>query len=139
MKRILAVLPILALMACNDHHHDETEADRVGVASECVDTLDCPIYVLPDLEPQQMVCLSAFAGGYCGVENCLHNADCPDGSVCVAHTDGVNYCFRACIDKSECNWNRSSENAANCSSSFEWAVPSESDKRKACIPPSSGR
>jgi hypothetical protein len=58
-------------------------------------------------------------------------------SICVAHEDGTNYCFRVCADKPECNANRGPEEEANCSSSFDWADPADDLGQKACIPPSS--
>ena len=78
----------------------------------------------------------AFKGGYCGLQGCVNTAGCPSGSICVKHIDGVNYCFRTCAERPECNRRRSSEEA-NCSSSFDWAVPAEDNGAKACIPPSS--
>lgn len=138
MLKKLNVFILFALaslvMACGD---DTTEADRVGVASECSRTSDCPI-ALVGAEEVQLSCLDAFKGGYCGIAECRDGRDCPDGSICVAHTDGENYCFRACDHKSECNANRSEAQKANCSANFEWAEPSEDDGRKACIPSSSG-
>jgi len=41
-----------------------------------------------------------------------------------------------CTDKSECNVNRTADNAANCSSSFNYADPADDHGHKACIPPS---
>lgn len=109
--------------ACSD---DEVEADKVGVAAACSVNEDC-------LQEGQ-VCLEQFKGGYCGVEGCSSSADCPDGSLCVAHEDGVNYCFRACVDKVDCNRNRPADAEANCSSSVEFA--SGDKEGKACVPPS---
>lgn len=113
------------------------DADRVGVAAECMTTAECGTYVRGDAGTQQLQCLPAFRGGYCAVPNCVTSTECPEGSVCVAHTDGSNYCLRSCDNKPECNANRSVANEANCSSSFNWAVPGEDDESKVCIPPSS--
>ena len=55
---------------------------------------------------------------------------------CVTHDDGVNYCFRDCVDKPDCNRNRSLENEANCVGSITFVDPR--NDRKACEPPSSG-
>jgi len=84
-------------------------------------------------------CLTQFTGGYCGLEGCEGDADCPEGSACVTHDDGggdANYCFRLCQDKSECNRNRDEENEANCSANITFV--DEPQDRKACVPPSSG-
>jgi hypothetical protein len=111
------------LAACGDD--EGTEADRAGVAAQCASTEDCS---------EATECLTAFKGGYCGIQGCEANADCPAGSACVAHDDGNNYCFRICADKAECNLNRSPDNEANCSSSVTFV---EADfSAKACIPPS---
>jgi len=113
-----------------------TAADRLGVAAECAATEDCQEVTIAG-EPVQLDCLPQFKGGYCAIEGCATAADCPDGSTCVAHDNGKNYCFRECSDKAECNANRSADDEANCSSSFEYARPAdESSGKKACIPPS---
>ena len=84
----------------------------------------------------QLQCLTQFTGGYCGLEGCEGDVNCPEGSRCVAHTDANNYCFRVCQDKPECNRNRSVENEANCSANIVFV--DEPQDRKACVPPSSG-
>jgi hypothetical protein len=110
----------LFLVACGD---SGSEADRRGVGAECSSNGDCT-------EAGQQ-CL-AFKGGYCGVRGCVEDIDCPGGSLCVAHTDGVNYCFLVCQDKVDCNRNRSAANEANCSSSIDYA---DQGSGKACVPP----
>jgi hypothetical protein len=132
LLRTLALACIFSL-GCGS---DGSDADRTGVAAECVATSDCETYELPDAEPAQLTCLTTFKGGYCGIEGCGSSADCPDGAICVRHTNAVNYCFRVCADKSECNRNRSAENEANCSANFDWATTTDDDGSKACIPPS---
>ena len=82
-------------------------------------------------------CLTNFKGGYCGKRDCTGEIDCPQGSACVRHDDGINYCFLICIDKyPDCNRFRDPDEAANCSSSIE--LVNTSGKPKACVPPSSG-
>ena len=110
---------VLGTVSCGD------DADDVGIASECENTDDC--------DNEELKCLTDFKGGYCGISGCTKNADCPDLSVCVAHDDGTNYCFRTCTEKSQCNENRSSDNEANCSSSITLV---DSGDSKACVPPS---
>jgi hypothetical protein len=122
--RKLALIAIVFAFGCGD---DGTEADRLGIGAQCTESNEC------DTEMGQS-CL-AFKGGYCGEANCLHDTDCPDSSACIAHTDGMNYCFRTCIDKAECNENRDVENEANCSSSVTFVDGTMG--RKACVPPSS--
>lgn len=100
-----------------------TEADRLGVGAQCTKVEDCGT---------GQRCL-AFKGGYCGLSGCAADVDCPGGSACVRHDDGMNYCFRVCVDKAECNRNRSLENEANCSSNITFI---EIANRKACVPPS---
>jgi len=139
MTRLLAItfsLALMSLAACGDD--DENAADRVGVGAMCTIMSDC---LQPDPPcdggvgcfPQQ--CLTQFTGGYCGIQNCTGNVDCPEGSACVHHDDGINYCFRRCNDKAECNVNRDSSNESNCSSSVTFV---EATSGKACVPPSSG-
>lgn len=101
-----------------------TEADELGVGAECGGESDC-------LEDQ--ACLQQFKGGYCGIEGCQLDDDCPEGSACVAHSDGANYCFRSCTDKSECNLNRSPDNESNCSANIDFT---DMGSGKACVPPS---
>lgn len=124
------ILPLLLLssflyLGCGDD--GETEADRRGVGAQCTSTANCQ-------EDEGLSCLTQFRGGYCGKSPCSANSDCPAGSACVAHTDGQNYCFRSCVDKAECNANRSVDNEANCSANITFVQPGTPGK--ACVPPS---
>ena len=103
------------------------ESDRVGIAAECTKDEDCP--KVSDL---QLTCLTVFRGGYCGLRGCTQDADCPLGAACVLEA-GASYCFRECIEKPECNYQRSPENEANCVSSATHLGISTS---KVCVPPS---
>lgn len=107
---------------------DDSESDDLGVGAQCGSNEDCN----QDTEPP-LGCLTGFKGGYCGLSGCTSDADCPDDAVCVTHTDAVNYCFRACDDKADCNANRDEENESNCSSNIDRA---DGGTTKACIPPS---
>lgn len=104
------------------------DADSVGVGAQCLQDTDC--------KQEGQKCLTQFKGGYCGVENCVSNAGCPENSICVTHTDEKNYCFRTCIEKIECNANRDLENESNCSSNV--TLFDGTKDHKACVPPSSG-
>jgi hypothetical protein len=117
MHRLLLIS--LVCLGCNDN------ADSLGVGAQCTMTSDCDT----DLHE---ICLT-FKGGYCGLEGCLHDADCPTDSACIAHSDGHNYCFRICIDKPECNANRDPINEANCTSTATFV--DGTNGRKACVPP----
>jgi hypothetical protein len=124
MKSLLALaVCLVSLVACGD---DGTEADRLGVGAQCIATDECNT----DIE---LVCLNQFKGGYCGLQGCTADADCPEASACVAPGDGNNYCFRICLDKPECNVNRDLENESNCSASITFIDGAQG--RKACIPP----
>lgn len=119
-----------------------TQADRFGVGAECNAQDDCDKYEVPEADGGEatLECLTeGFKGGYCGLTGCTLSAECPEGAICVAHDDGMNYCFRKCLDKPECNANRTVDNESNCSSSFDWARPADDDGGKACIPPSSDK
>ncbi len=115
---------LLGFAACGD---DDTEADRLGVGAQCESTDQCD----PDID---LLCLPQFKGGYCGLQGCEHDVDCPEASACILHDDGETYCFRLCIDKPDCNANRDLDNEANCSSSAEFV--DGTNGRKACVPPS---
>lgn len=121
---ILMAFCALLLAACDD----DNEALERGVGAECGPELECT------MEGQE--CLTMFKGGYCGERNCTGDVDCPSGSACITHEDGVNYCFLLCVDKPDCNYYRTVENEANCSSSVVFV--DGADGRKACVPPSSG-
>ncbi len=108
----------------------DSDADDLGVAAECSKDGDCN----QDIEPP-LTCLKSFKGGYCGLSGCDGNSDCPEASICVTHTDGVNYCFRECAEKSECNENRDGDNEANCTANI---VRVDGGSEKACVPPSAG-
>jgi len=101
--------------------------DSLGVGAQCTMTSDC------NTSPQE-TCLTQFKGGYCGIEGCTHDTDCPTDSACIAHTDGHSYCFRICSTKTDCNANRDAVNEANCSSSATFVDGTMS--RKCCVPPS---
>lgn len=137
---ILALLTLSLVAAACGKDASGTPADRVGVAAQCTVTADCPVVDFEgDAGSMQLECITSFKGGYCGLANCTTSAECPAGSICVAHDDPVgSFCFRSCADKPECNVNRDPANEANCSSSFTWQVPAEDDGSKACIPSSSG-
>jgi hypothetical protein len=116
----MAMLALLFAGACGGG------ADDLGVGAQCTGNDQC------DSDTHQ-VCLM-FKGGYCGLSGCTHDADCPTDSKCVMHTDGMNYCFRTCLDKPECNANRDAANEANCSSSVTFV--DQNPGIKACVPPS---
>ena len=98
-------------------------ADDLGIGAQCANTDECAA---------AQTCLS-FKGGYCGVSGCTHDVDCPVNSACIAHDDGIKYCFRTCATKTDCNANRDVANEANCSSSSVFVDPAAG--RKACTPP----
>jgi hypothetical protein len=119
------VAVFLLLLGCGG---STSEAIRRGVGSACSASMTCT-------ETGQ-VCLTQFAGGYCGVSACLHDSDCPQGSACVTDDDQVNYCFLVCADKPECNVRRSVDNESNCTSSLTFVDGALG--RKVCRPPLSG-
>lgn len=118
---LIMVVAGLGAYACG------SDADSVGVGAQCTTNTDC------NQDDGSQTCL-AFKGGYCGIMGCTKDSDCPDNSACVKHTDNVNYCFRTCADKPECNANRDAANEANCSSSVDFVEPKSGVK--ACVPPS---
>lgn len=129
----LAAGLILSTVACGDDEGDGTEADLIGVGAECSDDTQCEVEAEDDEDPITLVCLTQFSGGYCGLQDCTGDADCPAGSACVAHDDGVNYCFRTCQEKPECNANRSEDNESNCVANITYV---DEGNGKACVPPS---
>ncbi|HEX2881404.1 MAG TPA: hypothetical protein VHO25_17870 [Polyangiaceae bacterium] len=133
-------LVCLALTACGDDDDDRpgTDAQQHGVGAECTQDEHCLQEGILSADGGNMPldCLTTFKGGYCGLQNCGGDADCPQGSACVAHDDGENYCFLICANKPECNLYRSLENESNCSSNADFVDGTQG--RKACVPPSSG-
>jgi hypothetical protein len=116
------------LGACGDDDGEGlSEAQRHGVGAACTKDDDCYY------KETKLACLP-FKGGYCGLEGCEGNEDCPPGSACVEHDDGQNYCFLTCADKIECNPTRPPDIEANCSSNITF-VDNENGA-KACVPPS---
>lgn len=121
MTRLTLIAAIL-LGACGGDG-----ADALGVGAQCTKNDEC------NQDDGAQTCLP-FKGGYCGLEGCVHDVDCPDDSACIMHTDGNNYCFRICVEKTDCNANRTGDFEANCSSSVTFV---DGDMgRKACVPPS---
>ncbi|MDA3864212.1 MAG: hypothetical protein PF689_10145, partial [Deltaproteobacteria bacterium] len=78
---------IFVFSSCDDDN--DNEANKLGVGAQCTTNEEC------DLENDQS-CLLDFKGGYCGVMDCIADEECPEGSRCVAHDDGNNYCFLIC-------------------------------------------
>ncbi|MBI3206142.1 MAG: hypothetical protein HYZ29_31695 [Myxococcales bacterium] len=116
-----------SLGACGDDDDGNggTQADKLGVGAACANNDECEI--------EGQICLP-FKGGYCGIADCKAHTDCPDGSLCVTHDDGKNYCFRVCVDKVDCNRNRPVDFEANCSSNVTFVDGKKGGK--ACVPPS---
>ena len=112
------MLLVVLLIACSTDEPPPTEADELGVGAQCAGDNDCSLEDADTDGAQDQECLTQFKGGYCGLSGCSADIDCPDGSACVAHTDGVNYCFRICANKPECNHNRDVDNESNCSSNI---------------------
>jgi hypothetical protein len=123
----LLLMAASIVTGCGDDDHGLSDAQRHGVGASCTVNADC--YV----GEKQLVCLG-FKGGYCGLEGCTHDSDCPAGSACVAHDDGKTYCFLICSDKPQCNATRPVDVESNCSSSITFVDNSKSIK--ACVPPS---
>lgn len=104
-----------------------SDADDIGVGAQCTANDQC------NQDDGAQTCLP-FKGGYCGLQGCTKDADCPEASACVTHSDSVNYCFRICGEKPDCNSNRDVANEANCSSSVTFVEGKTGVK--ACVPPS---
>jgi hypothetical protein len=118
---------LLELVACGDDDHGSiSQAQRNGVGAPCDDTADC--------SQSGQVCLTNFKGGYCGSSGCASDGDCPQGSACITHTDGTNYCFLVCAGKLDCNYGRGPDIESNCSSTAVFVEGANG--RKACVPPS---
>lgn len=117
------------LVACSSGSEGDglTPAQRHGVGAACTNDGDCFV------GDTALKCLP-FKGGYCGLEGCQADADCPPGSGCVAHDDGNSYCFLLCADKPECNYTRPLELESNCSSKIDFVEGKKTGK--ACVPPS---
>ncbi len=131
MDRIALLSLTLIVVGCGG---DGTEADRIGIGAQCSAAVECE-----SPEGFELECLTQFTGGYCGLEGCLGDDDCPEGSACVTSDDGKNYCYRLCADKQlDCNRNRDRENEANCVGSGTINFVDGGTERKACEPPSSG-
>lgn len=123
----VSLLSVLFLCAFASACGSDDEADTLGIGAECTSTNECD-------EDSNQACLADFKGGYCGIEDCAFDTDCPESSACIAHEDGTNYCFRTCLDKAECNANRSEEHESNCSANVTF-VEEREDNLKACVPP----
>ena len=121
LRFTLCAALVAAVIGCG------SDADDLGVGDQCTANDQC------NQEVGAQTCLP-FKGGYCGLQGCTVDADCPEASACITHTDSVNYCFRICADKPDCNANRDVENESNCSSSVDFVEGANG--RKACVPPS---
>jgi hypothetical protein len=124
-KKTLLVMGLLVLGACGG---GGSAANQRGVGAECTKNTDCT--------QKGQVCLTPFKGGYCGISGCVHDSDCLAGSACVTDTDGINYCFLLCTDKTQCNDHRTADNESDCVSSLPFV--DQTMGRKVCRPPLSG-
>lgn len=124
--RLVLLLSSLSLLACGG-----SDADEIGIGAECAVDDNCE-----DTDEFNFVCLTEFTGGYCGLEGCTSDADCPETSACVTADSGGNYCARLCEDKVDCNANRSEDVEANCVGSVTFVDAMRDGK--ACEPSSSG-
>jgi hypothetical protein len=126
---LLAGLVVSTMMGCgsDDDGNGLTPAQQHGVGAACAEDRDCY------LGDEALVCLP-FKGGYCGLEGCAGDVDCPAGSACVTNDDGHNYCFLLCVEKPECNYTRPVDIESNCTSKITYADNGKGSK--ACVPPS---
>lgn len=115
-----------AAAGCDDDNDEGSAAIRLGVGAMCTTTEEC--------STEGATCLTQFKGGYCGLADCSGDADCPQGSACVTHDDGENYCFLVCVNKVDCNVHRDVDNESNCVSSVTFV--DNTTASKACVPPS---
>jgi hypothetical protein len=140
--RFITVVSMLALLGlASGCHSDRVEADLVGVGAQCATSADCPeVDFEGDAGVMRLQCLTTFNGGYCGLADCSSNAECPGGSVCIAHDDPAgSFCFRSCTNKPECNANRDVNHEANCNGGADPQDPAdEASIGKVCYPSSSG-
>ena len=90
----VGIAALVLFSGCDDS--SSTEADRIGVGAECSEAAECESAD----EDITLTCLTEFAGGYCGLEGCEGDVDCPEGSACIAYDDGNHYCF-ASVSKSQ--------------------------------------
>jgi hypothetical protein len=121
----LVTLLTFSAAGCGDDD-SSNEAQRRGVGAACASAMECT--------EEGQSCLQ-FKGGYCGIADCKSDRECPEGSACVTHDDGKNYCFLVCTDKPQCNGQRPLESEANCSANVTFV--DGTNNRKACVPPSS--
>jgi len=125
---VLLLVTWYSVLACGSSDDEGlTPAQRHGVGAACTQDSDCFV------GDTALKCLS-FKGGYCGLEGCQADGECPPGSGCVAHDDGKNYCFLLCAEKPECNYTRPVDIEANCSSKVDFVDGQKTSK--ACVPPS---
>ncbi len=124
----MVLLMLRAVLACSSDDDDGlTPAQRHGVGAACTNHADCFV------GDTALKCLS-FKGGYCGLQGCQADSDCPAGSGCGAHDDGDTYCFLLCTEKAQCNYTRPPEIEANCASKIDFVDGQKNSK--ACVPPS---
>lgn len=121
----LTAFCLLGAVGCGD---EGSEADKQLIGGECTQAEDCDD---GDPDTPELECILDFKGGYCGRKGCTASSECPEGSLCADLGTGY-YCFLVCIDKGECNRNRTIENESNCSSNID---PVEGGEEKLCIPP----
>jgi hypothetical protein len=87
-----------------------------GLGAACEVDADCGA---------DLTCLLEFGGGYCGVKGCTGNADCPEGSACVTHTNDENYCFATCERDADCTFCRWDGTKPGCTADVDFVDPGD--------------
>lgn len=133
-RLVVSLLASVLALACSADD-ERSEVDRLELGASCQVDQHCAARAGDAADGYDLRCFGSFADGHCGLSRCS-GEDCPDGSACISHDDGQNYCFRLCDEDSECNLHRSSDAAeARCSSSVSFLGATDRSDQSACVPP----
>jgi len=64
------------------------------IGDDCESSYDCA--------SSSMICDTAAPDGYCLIEGCWDDKDCPEYGVCIAFANDERFCMRGCEDGNDC-------------------------------------
>lgn len=131
----LAVVASSLGLACSDDDPTPTEAEQLELGAHCMNDAQCDLRAEGVDSEFRPICLDGFEGGSCGLLRCGMHDECPEGSACIGHDDGFNYCFALCDETADCNRHRADDVAAVCMEGMRSIGP---DLGTVCVPPMSG-
>lgn len=124
MVMVLFAVPLATPTSCGGD--EESEVRRRGIGAQCKPSAGCGT-------GDQLECIP-FDGVYCTTSGC-QAMYCPSGALCARDSIfGQTFCMLTCNVTDDCNSDRTSYNAAECTTSIE--ILDEVEGARVCVPAS---